>query len=164
MLGVTVRQQEILRMVHDFAKDKGYPPSIREIGNHFDISSLRGVTVHLDALERKDLIKRLHTARSIRLLPAAYELLSRMAPSDETVSRETLCAVRAAMETAVGSLVRNIDAWAQVAGQVTLGRQAQEVAEQRIADNRLARRGLIEVLGKIRNLNRDRLGSDLGAG
>lgn len=66
--GLTEKQERILSFIMEYVNDKGYPPSIREIGNHFGISSLRGVTVHLDALERKGMIKRLSTSRSITVI------------------------------------------------------------------------------------------------
>jgi repressor LexA len=66
--GLTDKQEKILGFIVDYVNDKGYPPSIREIGNQFSISSLRGVTVHLDALERKGMIKRLSTSRSITVI------------------------------------------------------------------------------------------------
>jgi repressor LexA len=66
--GLTEKQQRILQFLEEYVNDKGYPPSIREIGNHFNISSLRGVTVHLDALERKGMIKRANTSRSITII------------------------------------------------------------------------------------------------
>ena len=66
--GLTDKQQKILIFLEEYVNDKGYPPSIREIGNNFSISSLRGVTVHLDALERKGMIKRANTSRSITII------------------------------------------------------------------------------------------------
>ena len=66
--GLTDKQERILGFIVDYVNDQGYPPSIREIGNHFNISSLRGVTVHLDALERKGYIKRANTARAITVI------------------------------------------------------------------------------------------------
>ncbi len=65
--GLTKRQQEILDFVLQYVEEEGYPPSIREIGVRFEIGSLRGVTVHLDALERKGYISRSNTPRSIKL-------------------------------------------------------------------------------------------------
>ena len=66
--GLTDKQDRILKFIVEYVNDKGYPPSIREIGNAFGISSLRGVTVHLDALERKGQIKRASTSRSITVI------------------------------------------------------------------------------------------------
>ena len=66
--GLTDKQERILGFIVDYVNEHGYPPSIREIGIHFGISSLRGVTVHLDALERKGYIKRANTARAITVI------------------------------------------------------------------------------------------------
>jgi len=66
--GLTDKQERILNFIVEYVNEKGYPPSIREIGNAFEISSLRGVTVHLDALERKGYIKRASTSRSITVI------------------------------------------------------------------------------------------------
>ncbi|CCW33974.1 SOS regulatory protein LexA [Chthonomonas calidirosea] len=66
--GLTEKQQQILDFIVRYIEEKGYPPSIREIGNAFNISSLRGVTVHLDALQRKGKITRLSTSRSITVV------------------------------------------------------------------------------------------------
>ncbi len=66
--GLTEKQQNILNFIISYVDDKGYPPSIREIGVEFQISSLRGVTVHLDALQRKGKITRLSTSRSITVI------------------------------------------------------------------------------------------------
>ena len=71
--GLTKRQEEILRHVVDYTRDSGYPPSIREIGSKFGIGSLRGVTVHLDALEKKGYIERANTPRSIKVVHPAYQ-------------------------------------------------------------------------------------------
>lgn len=66
--GLTDKQEKILGFILEYVSEQGYPPSIREIGNSFSISSLRGVTVHLDALERKGYIKRASTSRSITVI------------------------------------------------------------------------------------------------
>lgn len=71
--GLTTRQEAILRFVADYQQEAGYPPSIREIGNHFSIGSLRGVTVHLDALEKKGFIERANTPRSIKIVHPAFQ-------------------------------------------------------------------------------------------
>lgn len=56
MKEATNRQRAILDWIIAFRGRNGYSPSIREIGVHFGIGSLRGVTVHLEALERKGLL------------------------------------------------------------------------------------------------------------
>ena len=76
--GLTKRQEEILRYVVSYTQDTGYPPSIREIGTEFGIGSLRGVTVHLDALEKKGYIERANTPRSIKVIHPAYQSQSQV--------------------------------------------------------------------------------------
>jgi len=71
--GLTKRQEDILQFVMEYVQAEGYPPSIREIGQRFKIGSLRGVTVHLDALERKGYIERSNTPRSIKIKHPAYQ-------------------------------------------------------------------------------------------
>lgn len=71
--GLTARQEAILNFLVEYVQDIGYPPSIREIGEKFKIGSLRGVTVHLEALEKKGYIERSNTPRSIRIVHPAYQ-------------------------------------------------------------------------------------------
>lgn len=77
--GLTTRQQEILDFIVVYIEKEGYPPSIREIGQQFEIGSLRGVTVHLDALEKKSYISRSNTPRSIKVVHPSYQ------PNDRVV-------------------------------------------------------------------------------
>ncbi len=71
--GLTSRQEMILQFLMDYIQKEGYPPSIREVGKKFGIGSLRGVTVHLDALEKKGYISRANTPRSIRITHPGYQ-------------------------------------------------------------------------------------------
>lgn len=64
---LTTRQQLVLNFVAETIEQRGIPPSIREIGDALNISSLRGVTDHLDALETKGYIHRAPGARGITL-------------------------------------------------------------------------------------------------
>jgi repressor LexA len=54
---LTSRQREVFNFVRTFIKERGYPPSVREIGVHFDIYP-RAAFDHLKALERKGYLKR----------------------------------------------------------------------------------------------------------
>src|SRR5471030_1949879 len=76
--GLTPRQEAILQYILEYVQREGYPPSIREIGRDFDIGSLRGVTVHLDALERKGYISRSNTPRSIKVVHPAFQTQNRV--------------------------------------------------------------------------------------
>lgn len=50
---LTERQKEILDFIQQYVDELGYPPTLREIGKKFGISSTFGVKRHLDALEKK---------------------------------------------------------------------------------------------------------------
>lgn len=52
------RQQQILDYIQAYVEDRGYPPSIREIGDRVGISSTSVVDYNLRALERDGLIRR----------------------------------------------------------------------------------------------------------
>jgi repressor LexA len=53
---LTDRQEGILTFIKQFTLDSGYPPTLREIGKHFQISSTFGVKRHLEALVKKGFI------------------------------------------------------------------------------------------------------------
>jgi repressor LexA len=50
---LTDRQKDILNFIKEFIDQSGFPPTYREIGSHFNISSTFGVKRHLDALVKK---------------------------------------------------------------------------------------------------------------
>ncbi|HUX60118.1 MAG TPA: transcriptional repressor LexA [Ignavibacteriaceae bacterium] len=54
---LTDRQEEILSFIEKFLESNGYPPTLREIGKKFEISSTFGVKRHLDALVKKGFVK-----------------------------------------------------------------------------------------------------------
>lgn len=58
MQGLTKRQQMVLDFITQSITDRGYPPTLREIGSHMGIRSTNGVNDHLRALERKGYLKR----------------------------------------------------------------------------------------------------------
>lgn len=53
---LTDRQEDILTFIKQFTLESGYPPTLREIGKHFQISSTFGVKRHLEALVKKGFI------------------------------------------------------------------------------------------------------------
>src|SRR5207302_5277683 len=55
---LTERQEKILSFIKRSILEQGYPPTIREIGEHFGIRSTNGVNDHLKALERKGYLMR----------------------------------------------------------------------------------------------------------
>lgn len=70
MSKVSSRQQAILEFIRNEVRMKGYPPSVREIGEAVGLASSSTVHGHLDRLEKKGLIRRDPTK------PRAIELLS----------------------------------------------------------------------------------------
>ncbi len=58
MQGLTKRQEMVLDFITQSINDRGYPPTLREIGSHMGIRSTNGVNDHLRALERKGYLKR----------------------------------------------------------------------------------------------------------
>ncbi|HVR02579.1 MAG TPA: transcriptional repressor LexA [Polyangia bacterium] len=55
---LTDRQQAILDFITQSIEERGYPPTLREIGEHFGIRSTNGVNDHLRALEKKGHLQR----------------------------------------------------------------------------------------------------------
>ncbi|HEX8822444.1 MAG TPA: transcriptional repressor LexA [Archangium sp.] len=55
---LTERQREILAFIVKETESRGFPPTIREIGEEMDIRSTNGVNDHLKALERKGYLTR----------------------------------------------------------------------------------------------------------
>ncbi|GIP41546.1 LexA repressor [Paenibacillus sp. J45TS6] len=70
MSKVSSRQLAILEFIRNEVRLKGYPPSVREIGEAVGLASSSTVHGHLDRLEKKGLIRRDPTK------PRAIELLS----------------------------------------------------------------------------------------
>ncbi len=64
----TPKQEEILNCIETYIREKGYPPSIRDICREVNLSSSSTVFSHLAALEKKGFIQRDDGAtRGIRL-------------------------------------------------------------------------------------------------
>lgn len=66
---LTERQREIYEFIREKIEGRGYPPTVREIGEAFEIQSPNGVMCHLNALVKKGLILRKdRSARAIQLV------------------------------------------------------------------------------------------------
>src|SRR5437773_12218452 len=55
---LTDRAREILSFIQRFARERGYPPTIREIGREYGISSTNGVRYYLNLLEKEGHLRR----------------------------------------------------------------------------------------------------------
>ncbi|HET8795987.1 MAG TPA: transcriptional repressor LexA [Arthrobacter sp.] len=80
--GLTVRQKKILETVQRSVSSKGYPPSMREIGDKVGLASLSSVTHQLSQLERLGYIRR-DPKR-----PRAMEVLIPLTLGEEAVAIE----------------------------------------------------------------------------
>ena len=71
---LTDRQRTVYEFIRDKIRNRGYGPTVREIGEHFEISSPNGVMCHLNALEKKGLITREpNMSRAIQLAAEPIE-------------------------------------------------------------------------------------------
>jgi repressor LexA len=73
---ISTRQQEILDYIRDTVADRGYPPSVREIGEAVGLSSPSTVHSHLSTLEATGHLRRDPTK------PRAIEVLDEDSPSN----------------------------------------------------------------------------------
>ena len=89
---LTQQQKRVLGFVDEYSTERGFPPTLREIGEAVGIASVNAVRGHVAALEKKGYIAREHDkARSIRVLhaPSAFSRFRRrlheIARTDEGV-------------------------------------------------------------------------------
>lgn len=78
MTKLSKRQQDILQYIKEEVKSKGYPPSVREIGEAVGLASSSTVHGHLARLESKGLIRRDPTKpRAIEVLDLEVDSIPR---------------------------------------------------------------------------------------
>ncbi len=70
MKEITERQQEVLNFITNFSKNNSFPPTVREIGDHFNIS-IRAVQDHIIALNKKGFLS--VTSKKSRALKVIQE-------------------------------------------------------------------------------------------
>lgn len=75
-MGLSERQQRIYEFITKFTREKGRPPTIREIGGHVGISSTSVVNYNLNILVREGLIQReKEVSRGLRVVGAQAKSL-----------------------------------------------------------------------------------------
>ncbi|MDO4789094.1 MAG: transcriptional repressor LexA [Johnsonella sp.] len=75
---ISAKQEEILSYIKDCILKKGYPPSVREICKAVDLRSTSSVHSHLEALEKKGLIRKDPTKpRTIEIVDESFNLTRR---------------------------------------------------------------------------------------
>src|SRR3989339_600830 len=68
-INLSKRQREILDFITEFMNDHGYAPSLREIGEYFNLSSPATIHEHINNLKKKGFLKASYnSARSIELV------------------------------------------------------------------------------------------------
>ncbi|GMV13963.1 MAG: transcriptional repressor LexA [Myxococcales bacterium] len=85
MQGLTKRQEQTLAFIRHSINERGYPPTLREIGEHMGIKSTNGVNDHLRALERKGYLRREDMKSRALKLVEDPKLKSVPSASDEMV-------------------------------------------------------------------------------
>jgi repressor LexA len=98
MQGLTKRQEQTLDFIRRSIEDRGYPPTLREIGEHMGIRSTNGVNDHLRALERKGYLTREDMkSRALKLVEDQMA-----APANKTGVEDDLIEVRVLGRVAAG--------------------------------------------------------------
>ena len=89
--GLTPRQQRILAHIKDSLDTRGYPPSMREIGEAVGLTSSSSVAHQLKTLEQKGYLKRdPHRPRALTVvLPEAMAAASAVGSAEESTVDET---------------------------------------------------------------------------
>ena len=72
--GLGDRHRKIMEFLTEFQEEKGYSPSIRQIGASIKVDSTSLIDYYLNQLEEMEYIERdEHISRSIRILKPVYE-------------------------------------------------------------------------------------------
>ncbi|MBH0122015.1 transcriptional repressor LexA [Rhodococcus sp. NPDC003382] len=102
--GLTERQRRVLEVIRDSVAERGYPPSIREIGDAVGLNSTSSVAHQLRTLERKGFLRR--DANRPRAVDVRGLEDSAVTPDDstETTAPATSAVPSAAMVPVVGRI------------------------------------------------------------
>ena len=89
--GLTTRQQRILEHLRDFMERRGYPPSMREIGEAVGLTSSSSVAHQLKVLEEKGYVRRdPNRPRALEVfLPEVMAARRAVSSAEETTHDET---------------------------------------------------------------------------
>lgn len=100
MKKISKRQEDILAFIKEEVKTKGYPPSVREIGEAVGLASSSTVHGHLARLESKGLIRRDPTK------PRAIEILDQ---EDATIPKQAVIHVPLIGKVTAGSPITAVE-------------------------------------------------------
>jgi repressor LexA len=124
--GLTVRQRRVLETIQDAVERRGYPPSMREIGEAVGLTSPSSVAHQLSSLEKKGFLRRDPNR------PRAIEVImpgDRAAVAAESASRAAIGAAND--DVAVGD-VRPTPSYVPLVGRIAAGGPI--LAEQAVED------------------------------
>ena len=83
------RAREILGFIRAFTREKGYPPTIREIGKAFHITSTNGVRYYLNILQKEGrLQRRSRISRGTTTASESIPLLGRVAAGQPILAEQ----------------------------------------------------------------------------
>lgn len=111
---LTRRQRQILDFITASITERGYPPTLREIGEHFGIRSTNGVNDHLKALEKKGHLRR-EDLKSRAMRPVTMLEDSKAARAEERIavaarlSDEEICLVSVVGQVAAGQPILAVE-------------------------------------------------------
>ena len=78
---LTETQQKVLDHLIEFTRERGFPPTVREIARHFRLAGPRAIQKHLDRIAEKGYIRRSpHSARGIGIAGRPAAGASRLVP------------------------------------------------------------------------------------
>ena len=98
MQGLTARQEQTLDFIRKSIEERGYPPTLREIGEYMGIRSTNGVNDHLRALERKGYLRREDMkSRALKLVSGMESSNPVKVPDDDLVEVRVLGRVAAGL-------------------------------------------------------------------
>jgi len=100
---LTERQEMVLKYIESSIVERGYPPTLREIGNFMGIRSTNGVNDHLRALERKGYLTR-EDMKSRALRPTRMS-----SPAADEESPDNLVEIPIVGRVAAGHLTEAIE-------------------------------------------------------
>lgn len=73
---ITKRQKQVLRIIYNWIKNSGFPPSFNDLKEELGLNSNQTILDHLVGLEKRRLIKREEgSARGIKILKKGYEAI-----------------------------------------------------------------------------------------
>ncbi|MBW3086468.1 LexA repressor [Austwickia sp. TVS 96-490-7B] len=124
-VGLTQRQKKILDVIRHAVDRRGYPPSLREIGEAVGLTSPSSVAHQLTALERKGFLRRdPNRPRAIEIVhtgvPVARASATKTRPSSHTSRREDRPSRDSESPTALVPLVGRIAAGAPITAEQSI--------------------------------------------